>query len=95
MIYAEVYEYCADADLAFKAFSFGRMEDKTLTRAVRKPCCSFAEVGGDQYYFMGRAVYERWNKGRTYILDGVLHRSGCPLERPQEGEVDEHIHRGR
>lgn len=39
-------------------------------------------------YFMGEAYYERWCKGRSYIMYGVAYHSGYPIKKA-EAENDE------
>lgn len=86
MIYAHVFFYSRDAEIAFKDFIAERNPTK-----VRRfgNALSAAFIDEDEHWFMGRATYPRWAMGRTYIDvdDGKLHRSGCRLQT--EGAEDE------
>ena len=76
MIYAHLAPNMREADFWAKCFidkNSGNVEK------VRKSAIMMVKlVGGDEHYFMSINAYERWNRGRTYILDGVLYRSGFP-----------------
>lgn len=58
---------------------------KTL-KSVGEPCTvSYrtpfkVTVNRRHIYFMGRVTFDKWCRGRTYIVDGVLCHSGYPVQ---------------
>lgn len=46
-------------------------------------------ANGDEYIFMSYHTYDKWNIGRTYVLDGTLYHSDTPLE--EEGARIAHV----
>ena len=79
MIYAYVFVYSRDADIAFKEF----IAEHNPTRMRRfGNALSAAFIDEDEHWFMGVATYPRWAMGRTYIDvgDGKLYHSRILLQ---------------
>lgn len=86
MIYARVFFYSRDAEIAFRGFIL----EHNPTR-IRKfgRCLLVASINEDEHWFMGQTSFSKWSMGRTYIYveDGKLYRSRYRLQ--MKGTDDE------
>lgn len=79
MIYAYIFFYSRDAEIAFRDFV---SEHKPTKMRKFGRCLLVAFINEDEHWFMGRSSFSRWAMGRTYIDvdDGKLYRSGYRLQ---------------
>lgn len=78
MIYAHIYEYMRDANYFAYRFIDDRHDE---IEKIKRPSGYIVILkNGDEHHFLSRAEYYRWRKGRTYMIDDVLYRSGFPFK---------------
>ena len=48
---------------------------------IKKPSIYIVILkNGDEHHFLSRAVYDRWCRGRTYMIGDTLYRSELPFK---------------
>lgn len=85
MIYAHIAPTMREAE--FLAKSFVDEWEYSIVKMRKKSFFYVKLLNGGEHCFMSFDVYKKWNKGRTYTMDGRLYHSGLPyVERRTKNE---------
>ena len=77
-LYAHVYQFLSTASGGMKDYIHKNQNEVIRADHIRlEVFCK----NGDVHFFMTKAKYLQWCRGRTYIMDGKWHHSGTELAR--------------
>ena len=78
MIHAHIFEYIRDA--YYYAYRFAAEHCNEIEKIKKTSIFIVILKNGDEHHFLGCAVYDKWCRGRTYMIGDTLYRSEFPFK---------------